>query len=167
MNKKYHIVYKTTNIVNNKIYIGLHSTNNLNDNYIGSGKILKKAIKKYGKDKFVCEILYLYRTRDEARKKEAEIVTTSFCNRPDTYNLIEGGGGVGNQYGKRNHRYGKVGVGAKQVIATHKDGTVVKANSIQELSKLINIARGNIRNLINKGIRGKLGWKVTLVEDIV
>ena len=165
--KKYHIVYKTTNIVNNKIYVGMHSTNNLNDNYIGSGKILKKAIKKYGKDKFVCEIMYLYKARDEARKKEADIVTTEFCNRLDTYNLVEGGGGVGDQTGSKNHRYGKIGIGAKRVKAVHKDGTVVIADSIQQLTSIIGIARGNIRNLINKGIRGKRGWKVTLVEDIV
>lgn len=50
--KKYHVVYKTTNTLNNKIYVGLHSTNNINDNYIGSGYVLKDAIKKYGKSKF-------------------------------------------------------------------------------------------------------------------
>ena len=127
--KQYHIIYKTTNIVNNKIYIGLHSTNKLNDGYIGSGKILKKAIKKYGKDKFVREILYLFRTRDEARKMEASIVTTEFCNRKDTYNLIEGGSGVGIQTGSNNHMYGKIGIGAKRVKAMHKDGTIIIANN--------------------------------------
>lgn len=45
----YHIVYKTTNNVNGKIYVGVHSTIDIYDNYIGSGKTLKKAIKKYGK----------------------------------------------------------------------------------------------------------------------
>ena len=165
--KKYHIIYKTTNIVNNKIYIGLHSTNNLEDGYIGSGKVLKQAIKKYGKDKFSREVLYLFRTRDEARKQEELIVTTEFCNQPNTYNLIEGGGGVGNQLGEANHMFGKVGVGAKRVRAIHRDGSIVEAESIQKLSSIIKIDRANIRNLIKKNIQGKRGWNVALVEDIV
>jgi len=165
--KKYHVVYKTTNTVNNKIYIGLHSTNNVQDTYIGSGWILKQAIKKYGKDKFSREILYVFDTRKEARQKEAQIVDDEFCKRLDTYNLAVGGMGVEDQCGKKNHMYGKQAPNAKKVKAVHKDGTVVIANSIEELSQHISIARGNIRNLINKGIQGKKGYKVTLVEDIV
>jgi len=46
-------VYKTTNIVNNKIYIGVHISNNIeNDPYLGSGNLLLKSISKYGYDKF-------------------------------------------------------------------------------------------------------------------
>lgn len=165
--KKYHVVYKTTNTVNNKIYVGLHSTNNINDNYIGSGYVLKDAINKYGKSKFKKEILYVYNSRKEAREMEAFIVDKDFCKRNDTYNLVEGGMGVENQYGSRNHMFGKLPINAKKVKAIHKDGTIVISNSIEELSKHISIARGNIRNLIKKNIQGKLGWKVTLIEDIV
>lgn len=42
-------VYKTTNIINGKYYIGVHKTTNPNDSYLGSGKAIKEAIKKYGK----------------------------------------------------------------------------------------------------------------------
>lgn len=164
---KYHIVYKTTNTVNNKIYIGIHSTDNLQDNYIGSGYVLKEAIKKYGRDKFIKEVLYTFNTRDEARHMEALIVDEDFIQRKDTYNLTVGGMGVENQIGERNHRYGKPAINCKKVKAEHINGTSIIANSIQELSSLINIDRANIRNLINKNIRGKRGWKVTLVEDIV
>jgi len=153
--------------VNNKIYIGLHSTNNLDDSYIGSGKVLKQAILKYGKDKFIREVLYVFSTRKEARDMEASIVTTEFIERKDTYNLIEGGGGAGDQTGSKNHMFGKVGIGAKKVKAIHRDGTVIEAESIQQLSALIDIARGNIRNLIKKQIVGKKGWRVELCKDIV
>lgn len=53
---KYYIIYKTKSF-NNMQYIWWHATNDLNDNYLGSGKLLKRAIKKYGKDKFSREFL--------------------------------------------------------------------------------------------------------------
>ena len=56
MSFQYYMVYKTTNLVNNKYYIGVHATNDLNDGYFGSGKNLKQAIKKYGKEHFKRDI---------------------------------------------------------------------------------------------------------------
>ena len=44
----YYIIYQITNTINQKIYIGSHCTSNMNDKYLGSGKCLKHAIKKYG-----------------------------------------------------------------------------------------------------------------------
>lgn len=52
-----HIIYKTTNNKNGKIYIGQHSTNRLNDGYLGSGVFLKEAIGEDGKENFTLEIL--------------------------------------------------------------------------------------------------------------
>lgn len=158
--KKYHIVYRTTNLINGKFYIGMHSTYNLNDSYLGSGWVMKDAIKKYGRDNFKREILFIFDTRIEAMKKEAEIVTEEFVTETQNYNLTKGGGGVFDQTGEKNHQWGKVAPNAKRVKATHKDGRIIIATSIDELSKQINIARGNIRNLLKKGIVGKRGWKV-------
>jgi len=53
----YYFVYETTNNINGKKYIGYHKTTNLNDGYLGSGKILHYAIKKYGRGAFSRRIL--------------------------------------------------------------------------------------------------------------
>jgi hypothetical protein len=86
-------IYKITNIIDGKIYIGKHQTNNLNDEYMGSGKILRRAQFKYGLDKFTKEILYVFDTEEEMNAKEKELVTEEFCLREDTYNLCVGGQG--------------------------------------------------------------------------
>ena len=64
-------VYKTTNIENQKIYIGVHKSKDIeNDSYIGSGYILKKSITKYGKESFKRELLFEFDTPEEAFAKE-------------------------------------------------------------------------------------------------
>ena len=95
MKSKYihNIVYKITNTVNDKIYVGCHQTNNVNDGYMGSGKILLKAYQKYGTDKFIREILYDYTTCEEMFLMEKTIVDKEFVKRKDTYNIVIGGDG--------------------------------------------------------------------------
>ena len=93
MSSTYHVIYKTTNNLNNKIYVGYHSTDNLSDDYLGSGKILNEAINKYGIQNFSKEILYVFPTKEEALEKEKEIVNMEFLQRKDVYNLKIGGEG--------------------------------------------------------------------------
>ena len=54
---KYYLVYITTNLINGKFYIGVHETHNLNDGYLGSGKILRNSVYYHGKENFKREIL--------------------------------------------------------------------------------------------------------------
>ena len=89
---KHYIIYQITNLVNGMIYIGQHSTNDLDDGYMGSGVYLKEDQNKYGLDKFKKEILFECSSREELSNKEAELVDDDFVNRPDTYNLVKGGG---------------------------------------------------------------------------
>lgn len=106
---RHYLIYKTTNTINGNIYVGKHITNNINDGYIGSGKRLKTAIKKYGIESFHCEILKYCIDEDEMNREESFIVTEEFCSRKDTYNLCPGGqGGFGyiNQ-NKLNDRTGQ------------------------------------------------------------
>lgn len=88
----YYFVYKTINLINNKIYIGCHSTENLNDGYLGSGKFLKRAVKKYGKENFKREILKFFDNEKDMYNYEREIVNEDFIKAKTNYNSALGGG---------------------------------------------------------------------------
>lgn len=75
---KYFLIYKITNLTNNKVYIGKHETENKNDDYFGSGKLIRKAIKKYGMNNFKKEILFECHSKEEMDQKEKEIVNERF-----------------------------------------------------------------------------------------
>lgn len=87
----YYIVYKTTNLVNNKFYIGAHRTNNLNDSYLGSGVALKNAIKKYGIENFVREILYIAVNESDMFFMEEKLILENMGE--NCYNMMPGGKG--------------------------------------------------------------------------
>ncbi len=87
-------VYKIINNINNKFYIGKRKHNNPKiDLYMGSGKLIKLAIEKYGKSNFSKEIIEIFKTNDEAAKLEFELVTKEVIKNPNCYNLHEGGYG--------------------------------------------------------------------------
>ena len=74
----------------------MHQTKDLEDGYMGSGKLIKRAINKHGVENFTKEILHVLDTEDEMRLKESEIVNEEYVSRDDTYNLCHGGkGGFG------------------------------------------------------------------------
>ena len=89
----YHFIYKTTNLVNEKFYIGLHSTHKLEDGYLGSGTMLWHAIKKYGKENFKRETLEFLPDRDSLKAREKEIVNHEFLQNPMCMNISLGGQG--------------------------------------------------------------------------
>lgn len=89
--QKHHFIYKTTNIVNTKFYIGMHSTSNLEDGYLGSGTMLAKSIRKYGKENFKIEILEWYDNRDTLRLREKYLVNEDLLSDPLCMNIKIGG----------------------------------------------------------------------------
>jgi len=101
----FYLIYKITNTLNNKIYIGSHKTKNKDDGYMGSGKYLLRAIKKYGVEKFSKEILFELDNSKEMYKKEAELVNEDYLAEENTYNLKRGGFG-GFDYINENKLYG-------------------------------------------------------------
>lgn len=86
-------IYKVTNKLNDKTYIGKHQTNNPYDNYFGSGKVIKNVIKQYGKENFKKEVLYIFDNEKEMNDKEKEIVNELFISTNKTYNTGLGGEG--------------------------------------------------------------------------
>ncbi len=88
-------VYKITNLLNNKVYVGVHKTANPMDEYLGSGRAIKNAIIKYGRENFKKEILYSNLSMKEAYDIESKIVNEEFVNSPNTYNIKIGGYGGG------------------------------------------------------------------------
>ena len=86
----YHYVYKITNLNNGKFYIGKHSTSKLKDDYMGSGTLIKRAIKKEGIHNFKKEILRYFSFEEDAlnyeRKLISEIKVDRFNRKLITYN---------------------------------------------------------------------------------
>ena len=93
IDKKYHYLYKTTNLINNKYYYGIHSTNNIDDGYLGSGTYLRRAIRKYGKDNFKREIIKMFDSREELVQAEIEIITETVLKDKQNMNCQYGGEG--------------------------------------------------------------------------
>lgn len=89
----FYMIYKTTCTLNGKIYIGMHKTKKLDDGYLGSGKLLTKAITAHGKENFVREIIAFYDSEKDMIAAEKSIVTEDFCALQHTYNLCPGGNG--------------------------------------------------------------------------
>lgn len=96
VNKKYNYIYivvctnKNSSLYGH-YYIGKHSTNNLNDNYIASGVKIKKYLKKYPND-YYRKILEYSNTEEELNNLEYNYIH-GLINTPKCLNLMEGGHG--------------------------------------------------------------------------
>lgn len=117
----YGYIYKITNNLNGKMYIGMHRSKSFDENYWGSGKIIVEAINKYGKDNFSREVILECDSEDELCKAEERIIRELNCVELDEYyNLKDGGigkfpvlSGESNgmygvhRFGELNPNYGK------------------------------------------------------------
>jgi len=93
VSRKYNYLYKITNKINGKIYIGVHRTDNIDDGYMGSGLLIKRSKEKYGIENFDKKILEYFDTYRKALNREREIVTPEFIEESTNYNIREGGYG--------------------------------------------------------------------------
>lgn len=116
--KKYHFIYKTTNILSGKYYIGMHSTNDLDDGYLGSGTRLRYSINKHGKENFIREILEFLPTREELKNRETEIVNLNEIAKINCINLKVGGYGG---FSSEEHMFKCVKAGRKKTDEVLKE----------------------------------------------
>jgi group I intron endonuclease len=115
-------IYKTTNTINNKIYIGISSKNSIKSlSYLGSGITLKKALKKYGRENFKKEIIeenegFEYKDLQELEKFYISLYNST--NNNIGYNISQGGDG---NFGEANGMFGK----------NHSEESILKMTEIR------------------------------------
>lgn len=95
-----YIVYETTNLVNGKYYVGVHKIDGRN--YLGSGKLLRLAIKKYGRSNFIRETLMEFEHKHDAYSFEKIVVNIALVDNVNCYNISKGGLGGVSMYGSCN-----------------------------------------------------------------
>ena len=151
-----HYIYQITNNINGKFYRGIHTTNNIDDGYMGSGSNMKYALKKYGKDAFTKTILCYAESRADALELESLAVTQEDVDNPKCYNLVPGGCVPPVLKGKDNHNYGKpLPSEVRKKISETKIGTVA-TNRKSGSCRLSHYTKsGEERWAANIGVNGK------------
>lgn len=155
-NPKVYFVYKTINVINSKYYIGVHY-GKISDSYLGSGKAIKHAIAKYGKESFIRNVLAVFDSKEPAYELEKQLVTEEEVQNPMSYNQKIGGIGGWDHVDssgdkncmKRPEVVNKVSLGIKlnlennseelerrreRMSRLRKDGTIQTANKGQKTS---------------------------------
>lgn len=145
-----YIVYKTTNKINNFIYIGVHKTfyPSTFDGYLGCGINIKipytyehaktkfqQAVKEFGASNFNREILFIYDTPEEAYEMEGNLVNENFLARNDVYNTLLGGA-INNSKGIKVFRYNTDGIFLEEY------------ESYESAGKILNIQPSSVRRAV-------------------
>ena len=86
---KYNFLYKITNLINGKFYYGIHSTNDIDDGYMGSGVMIKKAIKKYGRSNFKKEIIQFTNDRESLILLEKQFINEELLKDKVRHKMLE------------------------------------------------------------------------------
>lgn len=151
---KYYGLYKITNLANGKMYIGQHVTSDLDDGYMGSSKILKCAIKKYGPQCFRKEWICFCEDKQELDYMERVFVDQTWIDRSDTYNLKLGGAGgsaKGTNKGRPSWIKGKhLPESAKKALSEARKGA---GNPMYGRHPVISESHRRKLSDVNKGVR--------------
>ena len=101
MQHKFHFIYRTICTVSGRYYVGMHSTNDIEDGYLGSGDHVTRSMRKYGRSSHIREIIKFLPDRDALKKFEKEYITEEMLADPMCMNIAPGGGG-GRKHGFRH-----------------------------------------------------------------
>lgn len=157
----FYILYKTINVINQKEYIGIHKTTNLNDGYIGNGICshknaeykpntpFRRAVVKYGYNNFKREILKFCKSYDELLKEEEKIVSYEYINRKNTYNAQTGGINPLN-----------IDAGVEFDI-TDNYGNRYQGKNISEFCRAMGVEFSGINSLVNGVLKTSQGFQNT------
>ena len=152
--KIYYTTYETTNILNNKYYIGMHQTRDLNDGYMGSGTHLKKSIAKYKIENFTTIITGVWRSRKIMILMEAWLIDDKVINDPNSYNIAPGGlGGWKHAHNKTTNL--KVQQTKRNTVL--ENGLSIFQNAARKISKTMNTTQTNGKTLSqNSAIKAEI-----------
>ncbi|HEY5563426.1 MAG TPA: NUMOD3 domain-containing DNA-binding protein [Clostridiaceae bacterium] len=155
----YGFIYITMNIINNKKYIGQKMFDRNLKGYLGSGKILKQAVKKYGKENFSREIIAIADSKEELNTLEINFIKEhNAVNSDDYYNISFGGGSNAGLHFSEEHK--------RKISESHKGesnpmyGTHVSEKVKKQLSKL-NTGRTHTKDALLKMSEWQIGRKLT------
>lgn len=160
----FYTVYEITNIINEKRYIGVHKTSNLDDGYMGSGTLLKRAQLKYGLENFTKKILFIFDNEKAMYDKECELLTEELLKSNDFYNIMQGGfGGFNYINGEKKNLYGSNGSsghglenisrGREKFHTRLKTDLEYKKKFSEKISKLKK--EGYVSGILTPGFQGK------------
>lgn len=129
-NKKYFIIYISTNLKNSKFYIGAHVTSKIDDGYLGSGKVLRNSVYYHGKENFKKEILEFCENKEMLFKREAELVNEDLLKNPLCMNLKVGGDGgfLNDEHRKKFFEKAKENSKFNSLLAVKRKAEIRKGN---------------------------------------
>jgi len=135
------IIYKTTNKINRKVYVGKDSKSN--PDYFGSGILLQKAIKKYSKENFTKEVIDLTENEEDLNEKERYWIRFYNCKVPNGYNLTDGGDGTLGFFPNEESRK-KMSEAGKRKIFTEEHRRKLSINNVAKREEEREIRRYRI-----------------------
>jgi group I intron endonuclease len=175
----FHYLYRTENLINGKFYIGIHSglKNPEDDGYLGSGTKFLKAVKKYGKSNFRKIVLYTFKSRQEAKMKERELVNEEMVADRRCYNIAIGGDGGSKHTEEAKRKIGDASKGKPNLWMATEDGKKSRLKTSETMKEQYAVGRvhhysGKARSeedrkKISASLVGNIPWNkgVTLTPE--